>query len=253
MTKSELHAIMTCGFATISGSVLFGYVGIVGPEGAYLLLTACIMSIPASLVLTKIRYPEEEESITKGKIVAPEHHEKAVNFLHAAANGAATGAQLVILISATILALVTLYTVANELTGWIFDMISVHRDDGSRITLSFCLSYIFWPISWCIGIPPNDARLAGEVLAEKLLVNEYVAYARMGKEFADGHFTQRTKDLMTFALCGFANIGSVGIQVSALGALCKERKGDLASLAGSAMLVGSLCTWMTAAVAGCLI
>ncbi|KNC98013.1 NupC family nucleoside transporter [Spizellomyces punctatus DAOM BR117] len=260
MTKSELHAVMTCGFATISGSVLLGYVLIVGD--AYLILTACIMSIPASLALTKMRYPEEEESLTKGRVVVPESEDKASNFLHAAANGAATGAQLVILISATILAIVALYQAANGLVGWAFDIIDVHRDSpdpanpgphDTWISITYILSFVFYPFAWCLGVSANQARLAGEIMAQKLLLNEFVAFSNLGDFNKAGRVNQRTFQLLAFALCGFANLGSTGIQVSALGAISPKRKKDLAELAVSAMLIGNLSTWMTAAVAGCMI
>ncbi|KAI8591917.1 Na+ dependent nucleoside transporter C-terminus-domain-containing protein [Geranomyces variabilis] len=265
MTRSELHAIMCCGFATISGSVLAGYVAIVGD--ARLILTACIMSIPASLVLTKLRYPEEEPSITKGKITVPPTKEKDINFLHAAGNGAATGAQLVILISATLLALISLYNAANDLVGWCFDMLNIHRPSiidatlkhPDWISISFILSYPFLIVAWFLGVSGNQARLAGEVMAQKMVVNEFFAYSTLkdlhspDKVTGEIRLDNRAFHILAFALCGFANIGSIGIQVSALGAISPNRKKELAQLAVSAMLLGTLATWMTAAVAGTMI
>ncbi|KAJ3163500.1 hypothetical protein HDU86_000080 [Geranomyces michiganensis] len=267
MTKSELHAIMCCGFATISGSVLAGYAAIVGADGPRLILTACIMSIPASLVLTKLRYPEEEPSITKGKITVPPTKEKDVNFLHAAGNGAATGAQLVILISATLLALISLYNAANDLVGWCFDMLNIHRPSiidstllhPDWVSISFILSYPFLIVAWFLGISGDQARLAGEVMAQKMVVNEFFAYSTLkdlrapDKVTGEVRLNARAFTILAFALCGFANIGSIGIQVSALGAISPNRKKELAQLAVSAMLLGTLATWMTAAVAGTMI
>ncbi|KAI9003275.1 Na+ dependent nucleoside transporter C-terminus-domain-containing protein [Gaertneriomyces semiglobifer] len=270
MTNSELHAIMTSGFATISGSVLLGYAKIINDIS--LLLTACVMSIPCSLLLSKLRYPEEEESLTKGRVRIPKQKEREANFLHAAGNGAATGAQLVILIAASILALVSLYTAGNNLVGWLFDMIDIHRHDvevdneghADWITVSYILSYVFWPVAYVIGISSNDARLAAEIMAEKMVVNEFFAYDHLSKFGAvsvllpaevlptHGTLSVRTTKLLAFALCGFANIGSIGIQVGCLGAMAPSRKSDLAKLAVSAMLVGTLSTWMTAAIAGTL-
>ncbi|KAJ3014032.1 hypothetical protein HKX48_005390 [Thoreauomyces humboldtii] len=282
MTRSELHAVMLCGFATISGSVLAGYVSIIGD--ARLILTACIMSIPAALVITKIRYPEEEESLTKGSVRVPAQKDQAVNFLHAAGNGAATGIQLVIIITAALLALISLYNAANDLCGWLFDMLNIHRPivdttlpHPDWVTIQFILSYPFFIFAWFIGVNGNEARQAGEILAGKMVVNEFYAYTALGalrnpqvpdptdatgKKMiplvdASGNVVHncsfRTFQLMAFALCGFANIGSVGIQVSALGALSPNRKKDLAQLAVSSMFFGSIATFMTACVAGILI
>ncbi|KAI8922318.1 Na+ dependent nucleoside transporter C-terminus-domain-containing protein [Powellomyces hirtus] len=258
MTKSELHAVMCCGFATISGSVLAGYAAIVGD--VRLILTACIMSIPASLVLTKLRYPEEEESLTKGKVSVPPTKEKDVNFLHAAGNGAATGAQLVILISATLLALIALYTAANDLVGWCFDMLNIHRpiEDPTIkhpdwVSIAFILSYPFSIMAWFLGISWEQARTAGEIMAEKMVVNEFFAYEHLSKLNKTKVINARTFHVLAFALCGFANIGSIGIQVSALGAISPSRKQELAQLAVSAMLLGTMSTWLTAAVAGTLL
>ncbi|KAI8816491.1 Na+ dependent nucleoside transporter C-terminus-domain-containing protein [Fimicolochytrium jonesii] len=274
MTKSELHAILTCGFATISGSLLMVYADIV--QDPRLILTACIMSIPASLVLTKLRYPEQEESLTKGKCAVPEHGEKSVNFLHAAGNGAATGAQLCILIAANLLAIISLYNAANDLVGWMFDMIDVHRSediiqiaaakaaaaDGSEyipplhptwVTISFILSYPFFIFAWFLGVNGNEARIAGEVLGRKVVINEFDAFLTLKNLKAAGYVNNRTFRLMAFALCSFANIGSIGIQVSALGAISPSRRKDLAELAVSALIVGTMSTWLTASVAGCLL
>jgi CNT family concentrative nucleoside transporter len=178
MTKSELHSTMTSGFATIAGSVLLAYIGVL--NDATSLLTACCMSIPASLLLSKMRYPENEESLTKGEVKIPPNgkqyifhkwiEEKEANFLHAAGNGSATGIHLVLLISAALIAIVTLFTVCDNFVGWFFGMIDVYDvinhapADKAPIKIQFILSYLFYPFAFIIGMPAKDARVAGEIM-----------------------------------------------------------------------------------------
>eukprot|EP00842_Homolaphlyctis_polyrhiza_P006934 jgi/Hompol1/82/HPOL_005216-RA len=253
MTNSELHSVMTSGFATIAGSVLAYYI-ILTHQGSNL-LTACIMSIPASLLLSKMRVPEKDVPLTKGSVRIPKTKEKENNFLHAAGNGAATGIQLVLLIVASLIAIVSLFQLANDIYGLIFSMINVYDNvnepKGMPVTIQFTLSYIFYPVAWLIGIPGIDARKAGEMMAVKMVVNEFVAYTNLSAYAAN--FSGRTNALLTYALCGFANVGSVGIQMGCLGAIAPSRTGDLASLVVSAMLTGTVSTWLTAAIAGTLL
>ncbi|KAL2919166.1 hypothetical protein HK105_201441 [Polyrhizophydium stewartii] len=257
MTNSELHAIMTAGFATISGSVFLFYTTITGNPSA--ILTACVMSIPASLLLSKMRIPETEEPLTRGTVRIPESKEKEANFLHAAGNGSATGIQLVLLIAAALIAIIALYDVANDIFGLIFSMIDVYDTvnpvgaDGhpGKVTIQLALSYVFTPAAWFIGIPGEQARKAGEILAIKMVVNEFVAYQTLGAT-ASIPMGTRAFNLMVYALCGFANIASIGIQLGTLGAIAPTRRADLSSLVVSAMLTGTVSTWITAAVAGTL-
>jgi CNT family concentrative nucleoside transporter len=257
MTKSELHSTMTSGFATIAGSVLVYYLTIVRDPKT--ILTACVMSIPAGLLLSKIRYPEDEVSLTKGKMTETEGHEVEANFLHAATNGSATGMQLIILITGALLSIVSLLAAANFIVGWLFAMINIFDQinppvDGvyGEVTVQLILSFIFAPIAWFIGAPWDEARMAGELMATKMIANEFIAYEMLGKKILENAFSVRTSDLLAFALCGFANVASIGIQIGALGAMAPERTGDLAELAFSAMVTGTVSTWLTAAVAGSL-
>ena len=195
MTKSELHSTMTSGFATIAGSVLLAYIGFL--DDASSLLCSCVMSIPASLLLSKMRYPEREESITKGEVKIPQTEEKEANFLHAAGNGSGTGIHLVLLICAALLAIVTLFTVCDQFVGWAFGMIEVYdfvngpNPDGSMkpISIQLCLSYFFYPFAWLIGMPASDARKAGEIMAVKMVVNEFLAYSQLA-ELSKKHLLQ---------------------------------------------------------------
>ncbi len=204
MTKSELHSTMTSGFATIAGSVLLAYIGFLDDASA--LLTACVMSIPGSLLLSKMRYPETEESITKGEVKVPPTEEKEANFLHAAGNGSATGIHLVLLICAALLSIVTLFTVCDELVGWFFSMVNIYdtvngpNPDGSSLPISiqFCLSYVFYPFAWLIGMPARDARKAGEIMAVKMVVNEFLAYSQLATLKSQGALDLRSKIFKLF-------------------------------------------------------
>ncbi|KAJ3168093.1 hypothetical protein HK101_011682 [Irineochytrium annulatum] len=269
MTQAELHSTMTSGFSTIAGSVLLAYIKYTGYSDAATsaLLAACVLSVPCSLLVSKMRFPEKEDSLTRGNVRIPKSEEEDANFLHAAGNGAATGVQLILLISGALLSIVTLYTIADFIVGFLFDMINVHNeiDGGAWVTIKFVLSYVFTPIAIAIGIPPHDARKAAEFMATKMVANEFVAYANLngyaygnvssadGTFPSNGAFDDRTLRLLAFALCGFANFASIGIQIGCLGAMAPSRKKDLAQLALSAMLCGTFSTWITAAVAGSLL
>jgi CNT family concentrative nucleoside transporter len=268
MTNSELHATMVAGFATIAGSVLIFYLTLVRDPKT--ILCACVMSIPASLLLSKMHYPETEESLSKGgEIKIPEAQgEKESNFLHAATNGSAVGMQLIILISGSLLAVVSLFAAADYLVGWAFEMYDIYDwinpavdNVQPKVSIALLLSYVFAPFAWLIGMPFNEIRKAGEIMAIKMVVNEFDAYVRLNaatfnpitKERIIGVLSDRSADLLAFALCGFANVASMGITVGALGAIAPSRTNDLAKLAFSAMLTGTVSTWLTATVAGALI
>ncbi|KAJ3269985.1 hypothetical protein HDV01_000748 [Terramyces sp. JEL0728] len=253
MTRSEIHSIMTSGFATIAGSVLIFYLTIVPKQST--ILTCCIMSIPAGLLLSKMRYPETEESLSRGEVKVPESNHKDANFLHAASNGSAVGMQLVILIGGGLLAIISLYNAVDFVVGWLFAMINIFEyttGKQNEITIAFLLSYVFAPVAFLIGMPVGESRLAGQLMATKMIINEFAAYLGLRDSIKNNVFSARTADLLSFALCGFANIGSIGIQIGALGAIAPSRAADFAELAVSAMLTGTVATWMTACVAGAL-
>ncbi|KAJ3387151.1 hypothetical protein CcCBS67573_g02244 [Chytriomyces confervae] len=270
MTRSEIHASMVSGFATIAGSVLLAYVQFTGnsPQATSTILASCLMSMPGSLLVSKLRYPEEEESITKGYVKVPESEEKDANVLDAAAKGAAIGVQLALLIAGSLIAIIALYHCANDVVGWAFWMIQVNNwiDPTKSVSIELILSYLFYPFALCIGIAPESARKAGEFMATKMVVNEFVAYSSLssiafnntitlpdGSHPLTGALDPRTTRLLTLALCGFANIGSIGIQLSIFGVIAPTRKKDYAELVLSAMITGTLSTWMSAAVAGALL
>jgi len=245
MTISELHSLMTSGFATIAGSVLFGYIhmGI----NAQSLITACVMSTPCSLAVSKLRYPEVEQSLSKGEIQIPEDKDRETNFLHAASNGADQGVHLVLLITGNLMAIVSLLYLVNGLLGYFGAFVGI-----PNLTLIMIIRYLFVPFAWMIGVPNGDIMTVAGLMAEKMVVNEFVAYSDLSGMQQANQISYRAQILTTYCLCGFANFGSVGIQIGCIGAMAEGRKRDLARLAMSAMICGTMCTFMTATIAGML-
>ncbi|KAJ1659710.1 hypothetical protein IWQ61_001263 [Dispira simplex] len=244
MTVSELHSVMVSGFATISGAVLAGFISLgVDPQS---LITACVMSMPSSLVVAKLCKPETEESLTKGEVKIPEEEDREANLLHAAANGAAQGLTLAGLIGATLLAITSLLALTNAVLTYFGELINI-----PDMTLQSITSYIFIPAAWCIGVPANETQVVGQLLATKMFASEFVAYADFTNEFKEA-MSPRAQLLTTYALCGFANFASIGIQIGGIGAMTPTRKGDLAKVALSAMLCGTMSTLLTATIAGML-
>ncbi|KAI9295976.1 hypothetical protein K502DRAFT_194686 [Neoconidiobolus thromboides FSU 785] len=246
MTIAELHQVMTSGFATIAGSVLIAFINMkIDPQS---LITSCVMSIPCSLALSKMRYPELEESKTKGTVTVPKSEEKEVNILHAAANGAAQGVTLVLLIGGTLLAVISLLALVNSLLTWLGSFVNIEK-----LTLELIMGYVFVPFAFFVGVPPSECYEVGKLMAIKMFVNEFAAFAELTKLEAANVLSVRANVLAIYSLCGFANLASIGIQVGCLGAMAPSRKHDLANVAFSAMLTGTICTFVSACVAGLLI
>ncbi|KAJ2795487.1 hypothetical protein H4R20_005861, partial [Coemansia guatemalensis] len=244
MTESELHACMTAGFATISGSVFQSYVAL-GVD-AKNLITACVMSIPCSLALSKIRYPETEESLTRGRIVLSKR-EKESNILHAMGNGAATGMNLSLLILATIIGMVSLIAAADFILAWFGEFIGI-----AQLSLELVLGYAFYPLTWLLGVPRADVLHVAQLLGLKLVSNEFIAYSKLtgagGGPAIQDQLSARGLMIAQFALAGFANTGSVAQVIAAYGLLAPSRKGSISRLAVSACLTGATATMMTAAI-----
>ncbi|KAJ3305218.1 hypothetical protein HDV03_001816 [Kappamyces sp. JEL0829] len=254
MTISELHSTMVSGFATIAGSVFIFYVTVVRDPKT--ILCCCVMSVPAGLLLSKMRYPEKETSISKGQVSIPEGEEKEANFLHAATNGSATGVQIVLLIVGSLLSIISLFSAWDAFLGWAFGMINVYDwtvSGQAPVSTGLLLSYLFAPVAWFIGIQGNEIRAAGALMATKMIVNEFVAYLDLSTAITNHALSDRTADLLAFALCGFANIASIGIQIGALGTMAPSRTKDLSRIAVSAMLTGTAATWLCSMVAGAVL
>lgn len=240
MTRSELLALMIGGMATVSGAVLGAYISL-GIDARYL-LTGSIMAAPASLLIAKLLMPETEESVTAGTVkleVAKTH----VNVIDAAASGAGQGAILVINIVAMLIAFIALISMFDGALGWI----------GARLgfpdlTLKWVFGQMFRWVAVVMGVPVQDSVPVGELFGTKLVLNEFVAYLDLAKVQAG--LTEKAKLIATFALCGFANFSSIGIQIGGIGGLAPTRKQDLARLGFRALLGGTLATFMTATLAG---
>jgi len=245
MTRSEIHQIMTSGFATISGSVLFGYISL-GVSPQYL-ITAAIMSVPCAISLSKLRYPEEEVATTAGevKLIPQDERHKANNPLQAVGNGAKTGMEIVLIIAASLIAVLSLLAAVNSTLTWIGHFYHI-----SGLTLESILKYPFYPIAWLMGVSWDDISTVSELLALKLVANEFAAYQQLMiiKDTLSAH----SLIIITYALCGFANFSSIGIQIGILGAIAPTRLHDFSSLALSAMLTGALSTCFGAVMAGML-
>jgi CNT family concentrative nucleoside transporter len=245
MTKSELMAVMVAGFATIAGGVMAAYVRM-GIDAGHL-ITASVVSAPAAIVIAKILQPENEEPLTRGHSTA-EVEIETVNLIDAAAQGAIVGLQLALQIAAIIIAFLALIAMCEFLFQWVLSQF------GSDLTLRGLLGYCFAPLAWLMGMPWVDCHQAGELLGLRLISNEFIAYAELGPLIGkDSPLNERTQVLLTYALCGFANFGSIGVQIGGIGAAAPTRQADLARLGLRAMLGGMLACFMTACVAGVLL
>ncbi|KAK9421847.1 hypothetical protein SUNI508_05448 [Seiridium unicorne] len=245
LTQAELHQVMTCGFATIAGSVLIAYINL--GLNAQVLVSSCIMSIPASLAISKMRFPEEEETLTSGRVVVPDDDEhKAANALHAFANGAWLGLKIAGMIVSTLLCIIAFVGLINGFIGWwgkYFNIID------PPLTLQLILGYILYPVAWLLGVPKQDLRAVGELIGIKVITNEFVAFASLAK---DTTLTTRGRVIATYACCGFGNIGSLGNQIGVLSQIAPGRAGDVSRVAVSALIAGVIATLSSASVAGML-
>jgi CNT family concentrative nucleoside transporter len=241
MTRSELGAIMTVGFATVAGGVFAIYVEMMGtvvPDVAGHLLAATLMSAPMGLAIAKIVFPETETSPTMGKDVSQPKSEY-VNVLDATATGASEGMKLSINILAMLIAFLGVLGVINWLTGSVF---------GEGITLQSILGTVFAPIAWLLGVPASEMTQVGSLLGTKMAVNEYVAFIELQRYSALG-LSDASKIIASYALCGFSNFSSIAIQIGGLSTIVPERRKEIASLGLRAMLAGTLATYCTAATA----
>jgi len=232
MTKSELFAVMVGGLATVAGSVMAGYV-IIGVDLKYL-IAASFMAAPGGFLMAKMIVPETETP--KDDLAEIDlGDDKPVNVIDAAASGAANGMQLALNVGAMLLAFVALIALLNGLLGGIGGLF-----DYPTLTLQEILGYLFAPVAWLLGVPWNEAIIAGSFIGQKLVVNEFVAYL----DFINYRDTlsAHTQAIVTFALCGFANLSSIAILLGGLGGMAPSRRKDIARLGLRAVLAGSMVT-----------
>jgi len=264
MTKSELNAMMVGGFATLAGSVLAVYMGLIGEEYGPHLLTASVMSAPAAFVVAKLMQPETETSPTARKLELKFKRDSS-NLIEAATNGTQDGLKVWLNVLAMLIAFIALVNLINWPLGAIGE--SMGMEEGV-LSLSYLFGKVLAPLAWCMGVDGwHDCELFGSLLGTKIAVNEFVAFKDMigmlpAKEVAEsavatvraGAFEhERSAAMAAYALCGFANFGSVGIQIGGITPLAPNRKGDLSRLAMRAMIGGAFASWMTATVAGIFI
>ncbi|GLB04785.1 hypothetical protein AtubIFM57258_010805 [Aspergillus tubingensis] len=249
LTMAEIHQIMTSGFATIAGSGLIAYIGMgVNPQA---LVSSCVMSIPASLAASKIRWPEKEETLTAGHVTVPEDEEhQAANALHAFANGAWMGIKIAGMITANLLCIISLVGLANGLLTWWGRYLNIN---DPPLTIQLIMGYICYPVSFLLGVSRDDDLLkVAQLIGTKLVMNEFIAYSALQTDSQYQSLSPRSRLIATYALCGFANIGSLGNQIGVLAQLAPERAGDVSRVAVSAMITGAISTLMSAAIAGML-
>lgn len=242
MTRSEIMAMMTGGMATIAGGVMAAY-AMMGADAGHL-LAASIMSAPASLVIAKIILPEKEISVTKS-VVKIDLPRRDANVLDAACRGATDGLRLALNVGAMLIAFIAIVTMLNWMLGRLPEVW------GSPLTLERMLGWFCFPLAWLLGVDPKDAFSVGMLIGKKTIMNEFVAY--MDLVALKAVLSERSFTIATYALCGFANFGSIAIQIGGIGELVPGRRKDFAELGFRAMLGGSLAAFMTAAIAGILI
>jgi CNT family concentrative nucleoside transporter len=242
MTTSELLTMMTGGMAHVSGAVMLAYVTMGAP--LKYLITASVMAAPGTFLIAKILWPESETPVTMGT-VRMQVGKSSANFIDAAASGATQGMTLVLNISAMLIAFIALIAMLNGFLGWMG-----HFWGNPGFSLQTIFGWVLGPLAYILGTPKQDAATVGNLIANKTVINEFFAFSMM-KDVV-GSLSEKGKVVATFALCGFANFSSIGIQIGGIGGLAPDRKSDLARLGFRALLAGSLVSFMTAAIAGIL-
>ena len=244
LTQSELMTVMTSGMAHISGGMMAAYIAVGGADAKHL-LAAVIMTAPGTLLISKMLVPEIERPLTAGRVEMPAV-EKESNILSAIARGTLDGLHLALNVGAMLITFLALLALVNAIMGWIHIHIA-----WFPYSLELVFGWVLAPIAWLIGIPWHDASTIGNLLGTRMVLNEFVAFAKLGT--IKSTLDPRSFTIATFALCGFANFSSIGIQIGGIGALAPKRRGDLARLGLRAMLAGTMANLMSASIAGMLI
>ena len=247
LTRSELMTVMTSGMAHVSGGIMAAYIAFgIDPKH---LLSAVIMTAPGTLLMAKMLVPETEQAKTAGKVVMSaeeEQTEKEENLLGAIARGTTDGLHLALNIAAMLISFLALIALTNGIMGGIHNHVRYFPHSLEQV-----FGYIFWPIAWVIGIPAHNCAAVGNLLGIRMVLNELVAFSQLGDQKA--LLDPRTVTIATFALCGFANLSSIGIQIGGIGALAPNKRGELARLGFRAMIAGTMANLMSASIAGMLL
>ncbi|MEM7161319.1 MAG: nucleoside transporter C-terminal domain-containing protein [Bacteroidota bacterium] len=265
MSKSEIMCLMTGGMATIAGGVFAAFVGFLGDEFAFHLLTASVISAPAAIVMAKILHPEEREKIDQDLKVSKD--KIGSNVLEAIANGTTDGIKLAVNVGAMLLVFIAMIAMCNyvltdmigcwtglnkiigEAAGGIFDPKTCKCEGGTfpGLTLEYIFGLLFAPIAWILGVPASDIMVIGQLLGTKTIINEFVAYSQLKGVLLE---FEKSKIIATYALCGFANFSSIGIQIGGIGAIAPGQKKTLSEFGIKALIGGTLACFATAAIAG---
>lgn len=259
MTKSELLASMAGSMACVAGGVLAVYIGM-GIQASYL-LTASVMAAPGALVISKIVYPETEESTTKG--VVKVHVEKTnANLIDAAAHGASDGLRIALNVVAMLIAFIALIHMCDAILGFFGAQLYKMNVRADAIGLNLehlklwdVFGLLFSPIAWLLGVPWADTQVVGRLMGEKMVINEFLAYtdlSAMLKPESTIHISKQAEAIATFALCGFANLSSIAIQIGGIGEIAPSRRQDLARLGVKALICGTMASYLSASLAGLL-
>lgn len=244
LTPSELFTVMTCGMAHVSGAVMAAYVKIAGVDIKHL-LTAVIMTAPATLLLAKMLVPETGHPETEGDVKV-EIERPGVNVIDAAARGAGDGLQLALNIGGMLIAFISLIALVNGGMSWLHSIAGWIPESLQKL-----FGIVFAPIAWLLGVSWKDAASVGDMLGTRMVLNEFIAFLRLGE--LKNTLDPRSFVIATFALCGFANFSSIAIQIGGIGALAPSRKSDLARMGLKAMMAGTLANFMSACIAGVLL
>jgi CNT family concentrative nucleoside transporter len=270
MTKSELLTIMVGGFATIAGGVLAAYIAMGIPAGH--LIAASVMSAPAALLIGNIIYPELEHSVTAGDVNMPAI-DSGDNVIEAAANGITDGLKLAVNVGAMLIGFIALIAVLDVTLNWFDSLIDGSLLQGTWVaygsggmspvtgeysgffpgSLQTLFGTLLRPLAFLMGVPWADAARVGNLLGIKISLNELVAYGVLGSYVQEGVISNRAMIISTYALCGFANFSSIGIQLGGIAAVAPRRRADLAKVGLKAMFGGAIASWLTASVAGILL
>jgi len=252
LTRSELMTVMTSGMAHVSGGIMAAYIAF-GIEPKHL-LSAVIMTAPGTLLMAKMLVPETEEPKTAGRVVMSEDEEKTEkeeNLLGAVARGTTDGLHLALNIAAMLISFLALIALTNGILGGVHNWLAGHGILWFPASLEKIFGVLFAPIAWVIGIPWHDCGVIGNLLGTRMVLNELVAFSMLGPMRAG--LDPRSFTIATFALCGFANLSSIGIQIGGIGALAPNKKSELARLGIRAMLAGTMANLMSASIAGMLL
>jgi CNT family concentrative nucleoside transporter len=246
MSRGALLATMAVGMATIAGTVMVVYASLLGPHvqgAAGHLLAASLMNVPAALMLSRLALPEGfGEGPTSAHLALDEGPRSAMD---AVVQGTADGVRLLAAVAAMLIVMVALVALANEVLGAISGLF------GARLTLQQILGWLCTPLALLLGIPWSEAGTAGALIGQKIVLNEFLAYLDLAA-LEPGALAPRSRLIITYALCGFANLGSLGIMIGGLIAMAPERRADIVALGGRSLLIGALATLLSAAVVGAL-